>query len=96
MVKRLAMLASPEKELGETKKIHGVHPKGVNSVKEKELTFEELCELSKSSQELADLFGLTVRHINRLAQDGVLLRQSDGRFNLVVNVRLYLTHLKKH
>jgi len=65
-------------------------------MKEKELTFEELCERSLSSQELADTLGLTVRHINRLAQDGVLLRQSDGRFNLVVNVRLYLTHLKKH
>jgi|GEM_PF-5916039 len=89
------MASSPEIKLGETKKIYDVHPREVNLMKEKELTFEKLCELSKSSQELADLFGLTVRHVNRLAQEGVLLRQPDGRFNLVVNVKLYLTHLQK-
>jgi len=59
------------------------------------LTFEELCELSVSSQKLAELLGLTARHINRLTQEGVLLRQPDGRFNLVTNIKLYIAHLKK-
>jgi len=62
---------------------------------EKESTFEELCECYVSSQELADMLGLTARHVNRLAQEGVLLRHSNGQFNLVTNVKLYLAHLKK-
>lgn len=64
-------------------------------MEEKEVTWEELCELSVSSQKLADLLGLSQRHVERLAQEGVLIRQPDRSFNLVVNVRLYLAHLQK-
>jgi len=62
---------------------------------EKEVTWKELCELSVTSQKLAELLGLSQRHVERLAQEGVLIRQPDRSFNLVVNVRLYLAHLQK-
>ncbi|AFM21386.1 hypothetical protein Anamo_0743 [Acetomicrobium mobile DSM 13181] len=64
-------------------------------MEEKEVTWEELCELSVSSQKLADLLGLSQRHVERLAKEGVLIRQPDRSFNLVVNARLYLAHLQK-
>jgi len=62
---------------------------------EKEVTWEELCELSVTSQKLAELLGLSQRHVERLAQEGVLIRQPDRSFKLVVNLRLYLAHLQK-
>jgi phage terminase Nu1 subunit (DNA packaging protein) len=64
-------------------------------MQEKEATFKELCECYVNSQQLANMLGLTVRHVNRLAQEGVLLRHSNGQFNLVTNIKLYLAHLKR-
>jgi len=64
-------------------------------MEEKEMTWEELCELSVTSQKLAELLGLSQRHVERLAQEGVLIRQPDRSLNLIVNIRLYLAHLQK-
>ncbi len=63
-------------------------------MKERESTFEELCECYVSSQELANILGLTVRHVNRLAQEGMLVKEGPSQFPLAQNIQKYLQFLE--
>lgn len=61
-------------------------------MEERESTFEELCECYVSSQELANILGLTVRHVNRLAQEGMLVKEGPSQFPLAENIQKYLQY----
>ena len=63
-------------------------------MEERESTFEELCECYVSSQELANILGLTVRHVNRLAGEGMLVKEGPSQFPLAQNIQKYLQFLE--
>lgn len=63
-------------------------------MKERESTFEELCECYVSSQKLADMLGITARHVNRLAQEGMLVKKGPSQFPLAQNIQKYLQFLE--
>ena len=52
-------------------------------------------ETEVSSSELACVLGITARRIRQLAEDGVLNRISEGRFNLADSVQSYMATLDK-
>jgi phage terminase Nu1 subunit (DNA packaging protein) len=53
------------------------------------------CPRNVTPTELAELLGLTVRHVQRLAQEGVIVRAGRGRYDLAASVQGYVEWLRR-
>lgn len=55
---------------------------------------ETIDRLTVSASVLADLLGVTERRVRQLAEEGIFMRESKGRYNLPESIKTYINMLK--
>ncbi len=55
---------------------------------------DDISTLIVNTKALADSLEMTQRHVNRLANDGILLKRAPGRYPLYENIKRYIRYIK--